>query len=150
MRDDEGPDRSAARHEGPGRLRPVAPWAHRTGRMAETLAAGAFLDAQLAGLRSREERSLLFADCGQEYLRAHDLTSEAARRSWERLLGPEQPRLATSLQNLAIVYLHLERPDEATPLAARAATIFERSLGVDSPDAVRARKVVQTARAESR
>jgi tetratricopeptide (TPR) repeat protein len=71
-------------------------------------------------------------------------------RAWELLLGPEQPRLATSLQNLAIVYLGLGRHDEALPLAARAATIFERSFGTESPDAVRARSVVRSASAESR
>ena len=71
-------------------------------------------------------------------------------RSWERLLGPDQPRLATSLQNLAIVYLRLDRHDEASSLATRAAGIFERSFGVDSAEAARARQVVQSARAELR
>jgi len=76
----------------------------------------------------------------------YEPAAELYRRSiaqWEQLLGPRQPRLATSLQNLAVVYLELDRAADAAPLAERAARIFETALGPDSPQARQAREVAR-------
>ena len=49
-------------------------------------------------------------------------------------IGPEDPRLALSLNNLALVYYAQRRYDEAEPLYQRAITITERALGPDDPN----------------
>ncbi len=47
--------------------------------------------------------------------------------------GPQDPRLATSLNNLAVVYDDLARYAEAEPLYKRALAIREKALGPDQP-----------------
>jgi tetratricopeptide (TPR) repeat protein len=54
---------------------------------------------------------------------------------WERLLGPDQPRLATTLHHLGLVEWRLEHRTEAAAHLERARSIFERSFGVDSAEA---------------
>ena len=52
----------------------------------------------------------------------------------ERLLGPEHPDVATSLNNLAQLYRSQGRYAEAEPLHQRALTIREKALGPEHPD----------------
>ncbi len=52
----------------------------------------------------------------------------------EKALGPEHPRVATGLNNLASLYRDQGRYDEAEPLHQRALAIFEKALGPDHPD----------------
>ncbi len=47
--------------------------------------------------------------------------------------GPQDPRLGTSLNNLAVVYEDLGRYAEAEPLYNRALAIREKALGPDHP-----------------
>jgi len=67
---------------------------------------------------------------------------------WESVLGPGQPRLATSLHNLGVTYLALDRPDEAAPLWRRALAIWETTLGPDSPQARNTRSLYRRLRPE--
>jgi tetratricopeptide (TPR) repeat protein len=53
---------------------------------------------------------------------------------WERLLGKRQPRLATSLQNLAVAYINLEKYEEAEPVMLRALSIWKSTFGPDSAE----------------
>jgi tetratricopeptide (TPR) repeat protein len=52
----------------------------------------------------------------------------------ERLLGTDSPRLATALDNLALLYWAQHRYQEAEPLLRRLLAIQEKSLGPDHPD----------------
>jgi tetratricopeptide (TPR) repeat protein len=69
------------------------------------------------------------------YVRAAEL--------WEPLLGPEQPRLATTLHNLGVVYLETERLDAAEPALRRALSIWEKSLGAGSDQAELTRRAME-------
>ena len=73
------------------------------------------------------------ARAAELYLRSIEL--------WEGLLGPRQPRLATSLHNLGAVYLALDRPDLARLHWRRALDIWEATLGPDSPEALNTRRL---------
>ncbi len=48
--------------------------------------------------------------------------------------GPQDPRLATSLNNLAVLYEARGRYAEAEPLYKRALAIVEKALGPEHPD----------------
>lgn len=48
---------------------------------------------------------------------------------WEQLLGPEQPRVATTLHNLAALYLAHGEAERAEPLVRRSLGIWEATLG---------------------
>ncbi|MCH7633940.1 MAG: CHAT domain-containing protein [Proteobacteria bacterium] len=48
--------------------------------------------------------------------------------------GPEDPRLATSLNNLALLYYIQGKYAEAEPLHKRALAIYEKTLGPEHPD----------------
>ena len=48
--------------------------------------------------------------------------------------GPEDPRLATSLNNLANLYEAQGKYTEAEPLYQRALTIYEKALGPEHPN----------------
>jgi tetratricopeptide (TPR) repeat protein len=61
------------------------------------------------------------------------LYEEFARLIEDRL-GPEHPDTATSLNNLAGLYLEQGRYEEAEPLYERALEIRERVLGPEHPD----------------
>jgi tetratricopeptide (TPR) repeat protein len=67
-----------------------------------------------------------YADAEPLYQRALALT--------ERLLGPEHPHTAASLNNLAELYRSQGRYAEAEPLCQRALALRERVLGPDHPD----------------
>lgn len=69
----------------------------------------------------------------------HGDYATAERHLWAALrtaegIGPEDPRLALSLNNLALVYHAQGRYDEAEPMYQRAITITERALGPDHPN----------------
>ena len=53
---------------------------------------------------------------------------------WERVLGPDHPNTASSLNNLAALYDSQGKLTEAEPLFRRALEIRERVLGPDHPD----------------
>lgn len=65
---------------------------------------------------------------------------------WNELLGPRQPRLATTLHNLGAVYLQLGRPDDAGRSFREALAIWESSFGVDSPEAANTRAALDALR----
>src|SRR5262245_42366906 len=54
----------------------------------------------------------------------------------ERALGRNHPDVATSLNNLALLYSSRGRYAEAEPLFQRALAIREKALGRDHPDGV--------------
>ncbi|MBT9136741.1 MAG: Photosystem I assembly protein Ycf3 [Firmicutes bacterium] len=49
----------------------------------------------------------------------------------ERILGPDHPNVAGSLNNLAMLYSEQGKYDEALPLYQRALEIYESALGPD-------------------
>ena len=51
----------------------------------------------------------------------------------ETALGPGHPHVATSLNNLALLYRAIERYSEAEPLFKRSISILETALGPDHP-----------------
>lgn len=53
---------------------------------------------------------------------------------WEKSLGPEHPNVATSLNNLALLYDTQGRHDQAEPLYRRSLAITEKRLGPSHPD----------------
>jgi tetratricopeptide (TPR) repeat protein len=52
----------------------------------------------------------------------------------ERLLGQDHPDVATSLNDLAVLYIALHKYEQVEPLCLRALAIQERALGLDHPD----------------
>ncbi|HEV8712432.1 MAG TPA: tetratricopeptide repeat protein [Candidatus Binatia bacterium] len=52
---------------------------------------------------------------------------------WEKALGPEHPNVATSLNNLALLYRIQGQYAKAEPLLQRALTIREKALGPEHP-----------------
>lgn len=55
----------------------------------------------------------------------------------EQAFGPNHPDTARSLNDLAVLYLHLSDFDKAEPLLQRALAISENALGPDHPDTAR-------------
>jgi CHAT domain-containing protein len=53
---------------------------------------------------------------------------------WEKVLGPEHPDVATSLNNIALLYYTTGRYGEAAPLLQRSLAILEKALGPEHPD----------------
>ncbi|MEH2367891.1 tetratricopeptide repeat protein, partial [Nostoc sp.] len=53
-----------------------------------------------------------------------------------KLLGEEHPDVASSLNNLALLYDSQGRYSEAEPLYIQALDIFEQRLGVDHPNTI--------------
>jgi tetratricopeptide (TPR) repeat protein len=87
----------------------------------------------LAEICSSQER---FAEAAALYARAADM--------WERLLGPRQPRLATTLHNLGLVYRALERREEAEASLRRALAIWNETLGGESAEARTTRQAIDS------
>ena len=52
----------------------------------------------------------------------------------EQTIGPDHPTLATTLNNLAVVYEAQDKYGEAAPLYQRALALIERTLGPDHPN----------------
>ncbi len=53
---------------------------------------------------------------------------------WEKALGPEHPNVASSLNNLALIYSSAGDYRSAEPLFKRALAISEKTLGPEHPD----------------
>ena len=51
----------------------------------------------------------------------------------EKVLGPDHPAVATSLNDLGSLYRSTEEYDKAEPLLERAVAIWEKALGPDDP-----------------
>ncbi len=66
-----------------------------------------------------------------DYVDAEKLWSAALEEAEE--FGVEDPRFATSLNNLAVLYKAQGRYAEAEPLYQRALAIYEKALGPDHP-----------------
>ena len=62
-------------------------------------------------------------------------TLERAISIYGETLGPGHPKIAESLDELAFVYITLEKYGEAEPLSRRALAIREEALGPEHPDA---------------
>jgi hypothetical protein len=62
---------------------------------------------------------------------------------WERLLGPEQPRLAVTLHNLGVVEAARSRPDLARAPLERALAIWNRAYGADSRQSANTRRLLE-------
>ena len=60
--------------------------------------------------------------------------AERALAIWEKALGPEHPDVATSLNNLALLYKAKGDYARAEPLYQRALAIREKALGPEHPD----------------
>src|SRR2546426_434530 len=60
--------------------------------------------------------------------------AERALKIVEKLLGPEHPNVAKSLNNLARLYYEQGRYAEAEPLYQRALKIGEKTLGPEHPN----------------
>ena len=52
----------------------------------------------------------------------------------EKVLGPQHPDVATTLNNLAGLYYHTASYEEALPLLERSLKILERKLGSSHPN----------------
>jgi tetratricopeptide (TPR) repeat protein len=87
-----------------------------------------------------QEAAGLFNEAGR-YLHERGLFVEAEpfhRRAvaiWEKTLGPDHLHVATSLNNLAELYMSQGKYAEAEPLHRRALAILEKALGPDHPQA---------------
>lgn len=67
-----------------------------------------------------------------KYAEALPLAEQALKR-WEKLLGPESPLVADSLNNLAEIYRAIGKYDLAEPLLVRSLAIYEKAFGADHP-----------------
>ena len=65
-----------------------------------------------------------------EHFLGHDQRSISIK---EKALGPDHPDLATSLNNLAILYRSQGRYEDTEPLYQRFISIKEKALGRDHP-----------------
>ena len=62
---------------------------------------------------------------------------ERALAIWEKALGPGHPDVATSLNNLAVLYDAQGAYERALPLYERALAILEKALGPGHPSTKR-------------
>ena len=77
-----------------------------------------------------EAGRIAYAKGGYETAQRH---FEAALRTAEATFGPEHPDVATSLNNLALLYSAQGRYAEAVPLQQRSLAIYEKALGPEHP-----------------
>ena len=68
-----------------------------------------------------------------EYAKAEPLYQEALR-IWQKVLGPEHPDTATSLNNLAVLYRDMGEYAKAEPLLQEALGIRQKVLGSEHPN----------------
>ncbi|MEH2164643.1 MAG: tetratricopeptide repeat protein, partial [Nostoc sp.] len=64
----------------------------------------------------------------------------------KRLLGDEHPNVATSLNNLALLYKSQGRYSNAEPLYIEALEIAEKRLGANHPDTITYRENLEALR----
>ena len=69
------------------------------------------------------------------YAEAQQLAELTARET-ERKFGPNRPRTALALNDLATAYFSQKRIAQAIPLLERASTILEHTVGLRNPDAM--------------
>ncbi len=91
-----------------------------------------------AGCTTEETRwDSIMADAGKAYRQADYAEAEklllSALKEAEKF-GEQDPRLATSLNNLAVLYNAQGRYAQAEPLYQRALAIREKALGPEHPD----------------
>ena len=68
--------------------------------------------------------------------KVYDLTAIDIQRAlaiWEKVLGPEHPDVALSLNNLALLYHAQGQYAEAQPLYQRALAILEKTMSPEHP-----------------
>jgi tetratricopeptide (TPR) repeat protein len=127
--------------------------------MAEVAVADGRLEDAAAGFsevidaaRRVDDRGLLFARALEglaEIRRQQDEFAEAvalyaeAVEVWQRILGPDQPRLAYALKNLAVARIDQDRTDLARDALERALRIYERSSENDSKEAAEVRRLLE-------
>jgi len=123
----------------------TAEQAFQSGRNQE--ARGLFEEAA-TGARSLGETNLLLARAidrlaDLDRIEGHAEQAEAgylrSAAMWPTLLGAGQPRLATTLHNLGVVYLEQDRLDDAERVLGEALGIWDATLGVDSAEAANTR-----------
>jgi len=98
------------------------------------LLAVSILAAQEAELQKAKELYAQVVPLYQQgkYAEAIPLAREALRLA-EQALGPDHPDVATSLNNLALLYSEMGAYGQAEPLYQRALKIYEAKLGPDHP-----------------
>ncbi|MDP6180607.1 MAG: tetratricopeptide repeat protein, partial [Desulfatiglandales bacterium] len=88
--------------------------------------------------QSLEEAARLSQQVGQLYRQGRYQEAifpvKRALAIYEKALGPDHPRVATSLNNLALLYSNLGDYAGAEPLYKRSLAIYEKALGPDHPD----------------
>ena len=106
-----------------------------------TAALAAALFCLVTGAASAEAQNSLwetYNDSGEqafeagEYAKAQKLFESALKEA--EGFGPSDPRLATSLNNLALLYATQGKYDQAEPLYKRSLAIREKALGPHHPD----------------
>ena len=98
------------------------------------LTAGPALAAKGAGIEwniLNQEVSDLYS--AGKYYRAVEVAKKALEVA-RKNVGPDHPDVATSLNNLALLYYTQGRYAQAEPLYKRALAIREKALGPDHPD----------------
>jgi len=110
------------------------------GALTDSAGPGMLLARAVDGLGDLCRAQRRFDEAAGYYSRAAEL--------WEPLLGPRQPRLATTLHNLGASYLEADRFDAAETALLRALEIWEGTLGAASEQAALTRGAV--ARLEQR
>jgi tetratricopeptide (TPR) repeat protein len=108
-----------------------ANWAECERLVPQALACASLIEAY--GFESKEAARLLnaigyYLDDRARFSDAEPLY-EHALGIREKVLGPEDPDVATSLSNLATLYFHEGRYAQAEPLFQRALPILEKALG---------------------
>jgi tetratricopeptide (TPR) repeat protein len=115
----------------------------RTARLNRALGNTLNLLGDYAGAQPASERALALyervlgpdhPDVAQSLNHLAELLYARALALAERVLGPDHPDVVTSLNHLAGLYRDQGRYDQAEPLYARALALYERVLGPDHPD----------------
>ena len=105
----------------------LLPHARMAARLVEDFGLGSAVAARLLN------KSGYYLDGRAQYPEAEPLYRRALA-IYEKALGPEHPDTATSLNNLARLYVGQGRYPEAEPLCRRALAIREKALGLEHPD----------------
>jgi tetratricopeptide (TPR) repeat protein len=63
---------------------------------------------------------------------------------YKKLLGTEHPDVATSLNNLAVLYSSQGRYEEAEPLYLQALSMRQKLLGTEHPDVAKLLSIQMT------